>query len=156
MRPNTTVPSDTRGHRTPMLPLSGRKGLSGTAAVVFALLFSACAAPSLGGGSAGSHVCADKVAQAAVAGSVPGLWKCLDDTLQTTMHAYGQDGDGALIKTPFAAAVKFLGCTADVCVYELTLLPDVAAQVGSKTAVLAVWHDPDGRISNVGIPAPVY
>jgi hypothetical protein len=119
------------------------------------VLASGCALPSLGK-TTGNSVCADKVAQASVSGSVPGLWKCLDDSLQTTLHSYGQDGDGALIKTPFASSVKALGCTADVCVYELTLLPAVAQQAGVKTAVLAVWIDKDGKARTVGIPSEIY
>lgn len=126
--------------------------ISLAALVTFAL--TSCALP--GGASATNHACADKVAQASVSGSVPGLWKCLDDSFQTTLHSFGQDGDGALIKSPFASSLKALGCTADVCVYELTLLPAVAQKAGIKTAVLAVWIDKDGRARNVGIPSEIY
>jgi hypothetical protein len=119
------------------------------------VLASGCALPSVGK-TTGNSVCADKVAQASVSGSVPGLWKCLDTQFQTNLHAIGVDGDGALIKAPFATSVKALGCTSDVCTYELVLKSDVAAQAGVKTVVLAVWRDPDGLVNNVGIPSPIY
>lgn len=124
--------------------------------LVCGLFAAGCAAPSVPGSGSTNHACADKVAQVAVTGTTPGLWSCLSDTLQTTMHAIGHDGDGALIKTPFASSWKFIGQGSDYVVYDLVLLPDVAAKAGAKSVPLTVWIDKTGRATNVGIASGIY
>jgi hypothetical protein len=119
-------------------------------------LAAACAAPSVAGSGSANHACADKVAVVAVTGSTPGLWNCLSETLQTTMHAIGHDGDGALIQTPFAGSWHYLGHGSDYAIYELVLLPEVAAQAGAKTVPLTVWVDAKGKVLNVGIASGIY
>jgi len=119
------------------------------------LALSACAAPGGGSGPTG-HSCSDKVAQVAVTGSTPGLWNCLSADFQRTMHSLGHDGDGALIKTPFASSWKYIGRTTDFADYELVLLPDVATQAGVKTIPLTVWLDKTGKVANIGAAGQIY
>ena len=124
--------------------------------LALALVFAAgCANPLGSSASASSHACADKVA-AATTGHNIGVWKCLDKGLQTSLHANGRDGDSALASQPFALTSHFIGAAADASTYELTLLPEVAAQVGAKKVILVVWTDADGLVSNVGIPSPAF
>lgn len=117
------------------------------------VLSSGCAASGQSG-SVG-HSCADRLAKATVTTS-PGLWACLDSKLQATLRSFGKTGDAAVVKTPFAVTSRYLGSASDVSTYELTLLPAIAATAGVKTVVLVVWTDSDGRVSNLGVPSPIY
>jgi hypothetical protein len=114
----------------------------------------ACAAP--GAAAHTSHSCADKVAQAAVSQTVPGLWGCLSPSFQDTLHSYGLDGDGAIVTKAFALSWKYIGSTASVADYELTLMPDVAAQAGVKSIPLTVFLDSSGHVTNLGVAQPSY
>ena len=115
-----------------------------------------CAGLPGGGQSTAGHGCADKVAQVTISASVPGLWNCLAPSLQLSLHALGQDGDGALIKSPFAIAYHYIGSSSDVAYYELVLTAAVAAQVQAKTIPLTVWVDSGGKVTNVGVSTPTY
>ena len=120
------------------------------------VLSAACSAVGSSGSATNGHACADKIAAATMGNNV-GSWKCLDKQLQNNLHANGRDGDTAIAgTTAFALAAKYIGSDADASTYELTLTPQIAAQVNTKTVILVVWTDADGLVNNVGIPAPAF
>lgn len=82
------------------------------ALVAAAVSLTACAGSPFS--KAGSdHACADKAAQAAISGSVPGLWDCISPSLQSQLQQVGATGDHALVGQAFASAYQYLGSTAD-------------------------------------------
>ena len=138
--------------KNPQNPSSTKRwALSLLTVVGLALLASACSANPLAKSSAGiSTRCADKVAQASIQGSVPGLWSCLDYKFQQSMGGSGTDG--SLVSQPFASSYKLIGSSADAAYYEITLTDRAAQQNGFHKLGLIVWVDVDGRVAgfNVG------
>lgn len=117
-----------------------------------ALLVSSCATPSFSRSSAiASHSCADKVAQAAVQGSVPGLWNCLDVKFQQSLGGTGSDN--SLVSRPFATDYRYIGSSADAAYYEISLTAQAAQQNGFHELALVVWVDVDGRVASFDVGA---
>ena len=134
-------------HRARLVAALGALALAMAAA-------SSCANPV--GSATNGHACADKVAAATMGHNI-GSWKCLDKALQNNLHANGRDGDTAIAgSAAFALASRYIGSDADASTYELTLTPQLAAQVNTKTVILVVWTDADGLVNNVGIPSPAF
>lgn len=123
-----------------------------------ALLVVACG--NTGVGAVDGRKCADKIAQATMTNApVPGLWNCLDTSLQNKIKATGAVAnstfDGAL-SIGVASSTRFLGINNDLAAYELTLLPGYAQQAGTKWVELTVWLDQSGKVDNAGIASPAF
>ena len=101
--------------------------------------------------AASNHACGDKAAQAAISGSVPGLWNCLAPSLQSELKQVGATGDHALVGQAFASSYQYLGVTSDGAAYELTLLPQAAQSLGFHKASLFVWLDSNGKITGLNV-----
>lgn len=131
--------------------LVGNSARVRTAAVTLALaLVSAASLAACGGigtgNQAGGHACADKLAQASISGSVPGLWNCLTPDFQAQLGGTG--GDGSLVPQPFATKYVLLGATANEASYEIALDSAHVQSQGFHYMALVVWLDRDGKISS--------
>lgn len=120
------------------------------ALVAAAVSLTACAGSPFSAAKT-NHACGDKAAQAAISGSVPGLWNCISPSLQSQLQQVGATGDHALVGQAFASSYQYLGSTADGAAYELTLLPQAARSLGFHKASLFVWLDSNGKILGLNV-----
>lgn len=123
-----------------------------TVALALALVCAATLAACGGigaGNQAADLTCPNKLAQASISGSVPGLWDCLTPDFQANLVAAGVTaGDGSLVPQPFASSYTLIGATASEVSYEITLTPQMAQQQGFHEMALVVWLDAKtGRVA---------
>ena len=109
-------------------------------ALVSAATLAACSGIGAGNQAPNTY-CPNKLAQAAISGSVPGLWNCLTPEFQTNLNEVGVNGDAGLVPQPFASSYTLLGATASEVSYEITLTPQMAQAQGFHEMALVVWLD---------------
>ena len=137
-----------------------RKGLSGTAAALLALMFlGGCASPFSRASSANEHACSDKFVKELVTNTkVDGLWNCLSADLQNKLHMFGVEGDDVFTtpgqSAPTVVSQTYVGRAGGVDTYVVVVRPDNTAVL--TTFVIAVWTDAQNKITNLDVTSGAF
>ncbi len=132
------------------------------AVLASALVLSACAGQPSGQKAAGSHACADKIAQATTTTApVIGLWSCLSQSFQNTLKEVGALADStkspdAVLSIGVAQTATLIGADSNYATYDLVLTPSAQSSAGVKNVEITVWLNSSGLVDNVGVATPAF